>query len=181
MNIRHLHAADFKTTAWSGGNTTELFLYPSDGDYGKRDFLFRISSATVELEESDFTALEGVERYITPLDGSFTLTHPHSAPIILGPLSQPYCFSGSIPTHCVGKATDFNLMLKGCQGKMELWQDSAPIRTGFNGFYPTEDAVFEIENRSFSLEKGEMLMVFSEKDSVLSAPSAKFLGCWVSV
>lgn len=181
MKIIHLHREDFKTTLWSGGRTTELFLSPPEGDYGKRDFLFRISSATVELEESDFTALDGVERYITPLDGSFVLSHPDSAPVALAPLSQPYGFSGGIPTHCIGKATDFNLMLKGCQGKMELWQDSAPVRIGFNSYYPTEDAVFKIENQSFSLKKGEMLVIFSEKDSILSGPSTKFLGCWVNV
>ena len=54
MIIRHLTAADFRTSAWSGGTTTELFLYPEGGSYAARDFLFRISSATVDLEESDF-------------------------------------------------------------------------------------------------------------------------------
>ena len=81
MIIRHLTAGDFRTSTWSGGTTTELYLYPENGSYAARDFLFRISSATVDLPESDFTALPGVERYITPLAGSFTLTHPVASPV----------------------------------------------------------------------------------------------------
>lgn len=80
MKITQLTAADFRTSTWSGGTTTELFLYPENGSYAARDFLFRISSATVDLEESDFTPLQGVERYITPLEGSFVLAHPGAQP-----------------------------------------------------------------------------------------------------
>ena len=43
MKIRHLTAGDFRTSTWSGGTTTELFLYPENGSYAQREFLFRIS------------------------------------------------------------------------------------------------------------------------------------------
>ena len=133
MRILHLTEKDYKVGLWSGGSTTELFIWPEGADYGKREFTLRVSSARVDLEESDFTPLLGVTRYITPLSGGFTLTHPGVSPVVTGPLAQPYRFSGEIPTHCVGKATDFNLMLKGCEGVMELHHHSAPIRPGFNG------------------------------------------------
>lgn len=181
MIIRHLTAGDFRTAAWSGGTTTELFLYPETGSYAARDFLFRISSATVDLAESDFTALPGVERYITPLEGSFTLTHPGLPPVELAPLAAPYRFPGDIPTHCVGRATDFNLMLKGCQGVMELYRGSAPIRPGFNGFYAPEDAVFSVGAHRFEMKKGQLLTVFSEESAVLSLGEAAALTCWVQV
>lgn len=181
MIIRHLTAADFRTSTWSGGTTTELYLYPENGSYAARDFLFRISSATVDLEESDFTALPGVERYITPLSGSFTLTHPGASPVELPPLAAPYRFPGDIATHCVGKATDFNLMLKGCQGVMELHRCSAPIRPGFNGFYAAEDAVFSVEQQRFEMKQGDLLTVFSEETAVLELGDAATLTCWVNV
>jgi environmental stress-induced protein Ves len=181
MNIRHLTAGDFRTSTWSGGTTTELFLYPENGSYAQREFLFRISSATVDLQESDFTALPGVERYITPLSGSFTLTHPGTAPVELPPLAAPYRFSGEIATHCVGKATDFNLMLKGCEGKMELHRSAAPIRVGFNGFYAVEDGAFSLNGQVFPMQKGELLTIFSEEEATLDLGNAPSLTCWVHI
>lgn len=181
MKITHLTANHFHTSQWSGGTTTELFLYPEGGSYAARDFLFRISSATVELRESDFTALPGVERYITPLAGSFTLTHPGLPPVELTPLTAPYRFSGGIATHCVGRATDFNLMLKGCEGLMELHHRSAPIRPGFNGFYATEDGTFSLGQQRFEMQKGDLLTVFSEEPATLALGDSPTLTCWVRV
>lgn len=181
MNILHLTAASFRTSTWSGGTTTELFLYPENGSYADRDFQLRISSATVDLEESDFTPLEGVERYITPLQGSFILTHPGSDPVVLEPLAAPYRFSGEIPTHCVGKATDFNLMLKGCTGRMELYWDFAPIQAGFNAFYPAEDTVFAIEGSRYPMKAGQLLVVFSETASRIDLGCSPALTCWADI
>ncbi len=181
MKIAHLTAADFRTSCWSGGTTTELYLYPEGGSYASREFLFRISSATVDLEESDFTALPGVERYITPLSGGFTLTHPDATPVVLGPLAPPYRFWGDIPTHCVGKATDFNLMLQGCDGVMELHHSSAPIRPGFSGFYAVEDGVFSVNQQRYGMKKGEMLTVFSEENATLDLGPTPALTCWVNL
>ena len=181
MKIRHLHTTDFKTSAWSGGTTTELYLYPEQGSYADRDFKFRISSATVELEESDFTPLSGVERYITPLDGAFVLAHPGTAPVELHALADPYRFSGEIPTHCVGRATDFNLMLKGCRGKMELRQNTAPIARGFNSYFPVDDTVFSVENQAFSLKSGELLVIFAEKEGEIAFEKGRVLTCWAEI
>lgn len=181
MIIRHLTAADFRTSTWSGGTTTELFLYPQNGSYATRDFLFRISSATVDLEESDFTVLPGVERYITPLQGSFTLTHPGHSAVFLAPLAAPYRFRGDIATHCVGKATDFNLMLKGCEGRMELQYSDAPIAIGFNGFYPTKNGIYTLDGQQFSVEKGDLLVVFAEAPAKLSLGDVPTLTCWAKI
>ncbi len=43
-----------KISTWSGGTTTELFIYPEVAEYSERNFDFRISTATVEVEESNF-------------------------------------------------------------------------------------------------------------------------------
>ncbi len=181
MKIQHLTKKDYKTSTWSGGTTTELFLYPESGDYARRDFLFRISSATVDLEESDFTRLPGVQRYITPLQGAFTLTHPGSDPVHLTPLSAPYPFPGDIPTHCVGKATDFNLMLQGCHGHMTLQSGSAPIAPGFNAFYPIAETAFTLENKRYEMKPGDLLVVFAENAATLSLGDASAFACWVQV
>ncbi len=179
MRILHLTEKDYKTSRWSGGTTTELFIWPAGADYGKREFSFRISSAVVELEESDFTALPGVMRYITPLTGGFTLTHPGKVPVVMGPVAEPYRFSGEEPTHCVGCATDFNLMLKGVDGKMTLCSGRAAIRPGFNGFYAVEDGVFTLAG-SHEMKAGEMLAVFAEEAAEITL-EGKVLACWAEI
>ena len=45
-----LTQADFVTTEWSGGTTTQLAISPERAAYGDREFLWRLSSATVELD-----------------------------------------------------------------------------------------------------------------------------------
>lgn len=181
MKISHLTAADYSNSFWSGGTTTELFLYPENGSYAARDFRLRISSATVDLEESDFTPLAGVERYITPLEGGFTLNHPGSSPVVLPVLATPYRFWGDVPTHCVGKATDFNLMLKGCQGRMALCRDMAAISPGFNSFYPTMDGVFAVNGQDYPMKKGDLLVIFAEEPADISLGNIPTLACWADL
>lgn len=179
MRILHLTEKDYKVGLWSGGSTTELFIWPEGADYGKREFTLRVSSARVDLEESDFTPLTGVTRYITPLTGGFTLTHPDTDPVVMGPVQEPYRFSGEIPTHCVGKATDFNLMLKGTEGEMALCEEKWHLRPGFNCLYPVEDTTVDLES-GYDLKKGELLAVFAEEASTAQI-SAKAIVCYAEV
>ena len=180
MRILHLTKKNYKCSAWSGGTTTELFIWPEGADYGKREFSFRVSSATVELAESDFTPLPGVERYITPLSGGFALTHPGKPAVRMAPMDAPYRFSGEEATHCVGKATDFNLMLKGVAGEMAVCSGKVPVRPGFNSFYAPVDAVFTL-NGSHHMAAGEMLVVFSDGESAIDLGEGKAIACWADI
>jgi environmental stress-induced protein Ves len=180
MRILHLTQKDYKTSAWSGGTTTELFIWPQGADYARREFAFRISSAVVELEESDFTPLMGVERWITPLAGGFTLTHPGKAPVTMGPLAEPYRFSGEEATHCVGQATDFNLMLKGVEGQMALCCDSAPVKPGFNCYY-AHTATGVWLDREYALAAGDVLVIFSGETAAVKLKNAPVLACHVTI
>ena len=179
MRILHLTESDYKVGLWSGGSTTELFIWPEGADYAKREFTLRVSSARVDLDESDFTPLMGVTRYITPLCGGFTLTHPGCAPVVMGPMAEPYRFSGEIPTHCVGRATDFNLMLKGTEGEMVLCRESWQLRPGFNCLYALEDTQVALES-GYALKAGDLLVVFAE-EAAAAAVSARAITCFAEV
>ena len=104
-------ARDYAVSAWSGGTTTQLAIFPPEAVYADRDFLWRVSSATVDLEESDFTALPDYDRLIATLRGEIVLTHNGGAPLTLRPF-EVHAFSGGDATHSVGRCTDFNLMLR---------------------------------------------------------------------
>ena len=110
---------DYKVSKWSGGDTTELYLYPEDGDYRSGNFQLRISSATVEVERSEFTSLPGVERYLMIFQGHLDMIHGEKEKVSLEPYEVDH-FDGGIPTVSYGKVVDFNLMLKnGAGGRME--------------------------------------------------------------
>lgn len=119
IKTRLIKEDDYITTEWSGGKTTQIFIYPEGSNYKEFNFKFRLSSATVELEKSEFTKLEGVNRFITPLDNELKLTHNHKEYINLNPF-EVYEFDGGIDTASYGMARDFNLMLRnGAEGQLE--------------------------------------------------------------
>lgn len=173
-NVNIIKKEDYKVSNWSGGKTTEMYIYPEDSDYKKRDFYFRISSASVELSESDFTKLEGVDRWITTLDGDLKLSHDYKNFIKLKPF-ETYEFKGDIETHSYGKVEDFNLMLaNGAKGELEsiAFNEKKTINIcgedkqyDFNVFYsPDSDVSIFIENEKTCLKKGDLLVIKVENN-----------------
>lgn len=106
-----LTPADYRTTAWSGGTTTQLAIAPEGAVYADRDFLWRVSSAAVRLPESDFTPLPDYVRLISTLEGEIDLSHNGGAFLHLRPL-EIHRFDGADRTVSRGQCTDFNLMLR---------------------------------------------------------------------
>jgi environmental stress-induced protein Ves len=104
-------APEYKAINWSGGTSTELFIFPPTADFSKRDFGFRLSIATVAIEESTFTRLVGVHRILLLLEGNFTLSHTGHHSKTLLPFDQDQ-FEGDWETQCSGMGKDFNLLFK---------------------------------------------------------------------
>lgn len=118
MNSKHMEieireSSQYKTTDWSGGRTTELYIFPENGDYARREFLIRISSATVEPGESRFTKLSGFRRELMLLEGGLELVHEGRSRREMRPYDVD-SFLGSWDTVSFGTSPvrDFNLMAK---------------------------------------------------------------------
>lgn len=109
MQLKICRRAEQITSSWSGGATTQLCIYPENSTLQARDFLFRISTATVESESSTFTVLPGVERQLMVLDRLLVITHENNQPYVLNPFESAR-FKGDWLTTSQGKATDFNVM-----------------------------------------------------------------------
>ena len=110
INYQIIKPAQRYISSWAGGTTEELFIHPTGAQYRARDFAFRVSTAVVELGQSDFTSLPSITRWIATLEGSVRLNHEGHGQTNLEPL-HPYCFDGGWTTRCTGTCTDFNLML----------------------------------------------------------------------
>ena len=139
MKIRILDPATRRVTSWSGGKTTELFLYPFDGSYAERRFQIRISSATIDIPESRFTRLDGVTRYLTPLSDGFYLKRAGHWSFL--PRGDVLLFSGEEDILCRGSGRDLNLMLKSTRGEMRILPkgDHALTLHAFLFLYCTEE------------------------------------------
>ena len=102
----------YEIKEWSGGTTTEIFIYPEGAEYEKRNFSFRLSTASVELEESTFTALPDVKRTLMVLHGKMELRHEGYHKKMLE-MHDKDVFEGGWKTTSKGQCVDFNLMCKG--------------------------------------------------------------------
>lgn len=108
--VKLIHKQEQKMSKWSGGTTTELALYPLDSCYKEQNFMWRISTATVDEAESTFTSLPAYNRILMPLRGdSLLLKHENQYNKVLHPLETD-SFPGSWKTVSEGKVQDFNLM-----------------------------------------------------------------------
>ena len=121
MKITKIAANEQSVSRWSGGTTTQIAIEPSNAVYAERDFLWRVSSAVVELPESDFTPLPDYDRILMILDGELSLTHDGGEEYTLRALEQT-SFDGASRTFSRGQVTDFNLMMrKGrCTGRVSV-------------------------------------------------------------
>lgn len=119
MILKKLMSDTYIISNWSGGKTRQIAIDPPSAVYADRNFNFRLSSATVDLEESDFTSLPDYERIISPVIGKLQLLfNGSSEPVVLNELEFKH-FDGAWKTCSKGKVTDYNLMTrKGvCTGK----------------------------------------------------------------
>lgn len=136
----------YKTNNWSGGKTTEMFIYPTNSNYADRNFDFRISSATVEVEESEFTDLMGFHRLLTIIDGQLELYVNNETPFVLEK-DVSFWFSGSDKVKSRGIVRDFNVIFS---NKYEVqWRQ-----------------IKEDEERKISLKQGDFLFYFLVKGRV---------------
>lgn len=107
--MRILTPKQYKYEDWSGGTTTELLIYPFEATAEKKDFEIRISVATVDVEESDFTPFEGYKRTLTMLQGGHELSINGEEFDKVSRL-KPVHFSGLAKVKSKGKATNFNVI-----------------------------------------------------------------------
>lgn len=179
MQYRIIKPEEYETGVWSGGTTTQLAIYPPGASYADRNFIFRLSSATVDTEQSEFTHLPDYDRWLMIFEGSARLVHDSEKEVTLNPYECD-AFDGGISTVSFGRVTDYNLMLrKGGTGSMKaigLDENIKEIRimpqgeyqSGFAGiFLRGEYAQITLCGEPLKLENGcQLLVLFSGTETV---------------
>jgi environmental stress-induced protein Ves len=107
----HLRKENYLESEWAGGTTRQFYIFPEDSSVEKRDFLFRVSSAKINLDQSDFSAFEGYSRLLLTLDHSIQIQHNEKSEKKIRPF-EIEAFDGALKTTSKGKCTDFNLIFR---------------------------------------------------------------------
>ncbi len=166
------------TSTWSGGTTTQLAIYPKDSEYKAQNFMWRLSSANVDVEESTFTSLPGIWRHIMIIDGEMALQHEGHHSTLLKPYEQD-SFNGGWTTKSIGRAKDFNLMLsKGCKGELEAIFVGKGLQIGTAVYLPDTDLMNSADvfycaagdisitlndNQTYGLYQGDLMLLYAMK------------------
>jgi environmental stress-induced protein Ves len=102
-----------KVSEWSGGTTTELLISPINATVGEQNFDFRISTAKVLVEKSEFTTYPSYNRKLAILEGKLRIQHNQSDWYTLNKGEQTE-FKGEWETRSEGQVVDFNVIYKDC-------------------------------------------------------------------
>lgn len=189
--IRRITPKEYVTTRWGGGTTTQIAIFPAGARYADRNFLWRVSSAAVEMEVSDFTHLPDYERFLSTLQGSVRVFHNGGGPLTLTP-GNIHRFDGGAVTRSEGTCTDFNLMLrKGkCGGEMRCLYlgehgqaqlsrtvGSAGTRHTFLVYCAEGDGELSAEGKTVRFSKGEAAQAENAEALLRCGAASVFLLC----
>lgn len=165
-----LNAAQRQTINWAGGTSTQLFVYPETATFAERNFDFRFSTATVEVEATDFTDFPGIDRHLMILEGELELTHHGRYTKVLRPYDTDH-FSGDWKSSSKGKVRDLNLMLRnGYTGSVHAFLAAAGEKHEFHNesgryelYYLHHGKIAHADGSAF-LNEGDVL-VMSPQDT----------------
>ena len=184
MKVTILIPKHFQTSQWSGGSTTQLYIFPPIATYVERNFELRISTAKV-AEESTFTSLPGIDRKLMVLEGAITITHDGQHSKHLKPFEVDE-FSGDWKTTAIGICTDFNVMTAGHQPS-ELYHIAMGTGSSYTlkpkeeckklFLYATSGTIhLQLRNENYKLESGNLMIIEDLGVSSVAIKSASDFG-----
>lgn len=179
--IKHIIKEQLETKIWSGGTTTELYIFPKSGDYKSLDFDYRISTASIDVEESNFSSLPGINRLIMSLTGPLELTHEGQDTVVLEPFDVA-TFKGEWLTTSKGQVVDFNLMFKeSYNASMSLVAVTTDLKIQnehTSVLYAFDSKVtIKVSGQVYDLKKGDLLVVDEHCILTIEAKNTKIIIC----
>lgn len=163
MNIRILPKKDSKASIWSGGLTYEYMIYPETANYTDRDFVFRISSATIEQEPSEFTKFKGYYRYLIMLDNRLHVEVNNQKKIYEKYEIMEFNSDDEVTSYT--KGVDFNWMVsqKTSHHQLKLTTDSQNCNAQIIILFSLHSTVIRINEKPYDLEPHDLLVIENQK------------------
>ncbi len=163
MNIRLFPKKDSKASIWSGGLTYEYMIYPETANYGDRDFVFRISSATIEKVPSEFTKFKGYHRYLVMLDNALDIEVNKEKKIY--EKYEIMVFNSTDEVTSYTKGIDFNWMVSEKIGhhKLQITQRNQNCNAQIVLLFSLHTTVVKINEKQYHLEPYNLLVIENQK------------------
>ncbi len=163
MNIRLLPKKDSKSSIWSGGLTYEYMIYPETANYADRDFVFRISSATIEQEPSVFTKFKGYHRYLVMLDNSLNIEINAAKKVYEKYEIMEFNSDDDVISYT--KGIDFNWMVseKISHHKLKITNSSEDCNARVIILFSLHSTVIKINDKPYDLKPHDLLVIENEK------------------
>lgn len=159
MEIRIVKKDSIAPNIWSGGKTYEYCIYPPEGNYSKKKFKLRISSATIEDLPSTFTKFDGFRRYLVMLDNTLQITQNMEDKEYKQ--NTMFSFDSADDIISFSKGMDFNLMLhKDVKDEVvELRVFPFITQCNFVFVYALNAMDIRVNKEIFKVEEGDCILV----------------------
>lgn len=168
MNIRLLPKKDSASSIWSGGLTYEYIIYPETANYSDRDFIFRISSATIEKVPSEFTKFKGYYRYLVMLDNYLDIEVNKEKKRYEKYEIMEFNSADEVTSYT--KGTDFNWMVseKISHHKLKIANSNKNYNAEIIILFSLQTTVITINEKPYDLETHDLLVIENlEKENIM--------------
>jgi len=163
MNISLVTKKSSKASIWSGGLTYEYIIYPKTANYTGRDFVFRISSATIEKVPSEFTKFKGYYRYLVMLDNRLDIEINKEKKIYEKHEIMEFNSDHEVTSYTNGM--DFNWMISEKIGhhKLKITKSNQICNAQIIILFSLDTTVIKINEKSYYLEAYDLLVIENQK------------------
>lgn len=159
MKITKISNDTLIPTVWNGGETFEYYIYPENALYGNRDFLFRISKATINKVPSIFTKFSGYQRFLVMLDSNLNIKNngkeEHYTP------NDVFKFDSDSDITSYTKGNDFNFMVSKSVNKANVFflEEALQLNQSFIFTFALKDTSVQLNNEKFNLNTSDLLLI----------------------
>ena len=165
MKITKISKDTLIPTVWDGGETFEYYIYPENTLYANRDFLFRISAATITKVPSTFTKFKNYQRFLVMLDNDLNINNNGKEESYTPNDVFKFDSNSDITSYTKGK--DFNLMASKNAQTTDLFflNDAVQLKQSFIFLFALNDTLVEVNNEMINLKKTDLLLIENSDQS----------------
>lgn len=159
MKIVKISKKDIVPAVWDGGKTFEYYIFPKEASYVNKDFLFRISAASIEKTPSVFTQFKNYQRFLIMLDSNLQLNINEKN----ASFDKHEVFEFNSDNHIVSSSSgnDFNLMVAEDKAKAFVEITSQNIKSKYRciAFFALEKSFLKIGTTIYELSENDLLLI----------------------
>ncbi|MFA7447794.1 MAG: HutD family protein [Weeksellaceae bacterium] len=159
INYQIIQKRKLYPSLWDGGETFEYIIYPKDSNYSARDFLFRISSATIQKTPSHFTKFQQYKRYLVMLTNSLEINRNGNLEYYTENEVFEFSSNDEIISYSLGE--DFNLMVseKIKNSSVEITDFLSHTNSDFLFIFAKEETEIHLNQIELKLQANDLVFI----------------------